>query len=108
MIHLLLAFAIAPHLPPRLDALGDPLPDGALYRVGTHRWRARSHFGPIAYAPGGKWIAVGGANEKAVLLFDARTGRQISVPIPPGVMGKYCRMLWLCFSPDGTTLYASN
>ena len=59
-----LAFTPATLAQPRSDALGDPLPDGAIARVGTTRMR---HFhtpdrhcsglSSIAWSPEGKTIA---------------------------------------------------
>src|SRR5262249_54294488 len=44
----------------RADLLGDPLPDGALARVGTLRFRHGATIVSVAYAPDGKSVATGG------------------------------------------------
>src|SRR5438874_5342046 len=40
--------------PPCLDAYGDPLPDGALLRIGTTRLRPGSPVKAMAFTPDGK------------------------------------------------------
>ena len=40
----------------RLDAAGDPLPPGALLRLGTTRWRNDNGLAGIACTPDGKWV----------------------------------------------------
>src|SRR5215468_5607291 len=58
----------------RTDLLGDPLPDGALARVGTLRFRHFATIVSVAYAPDGKSVATGGRD--GVRVWDAATGRQ--------------------------------
>lgn len=73
----------------RVDALGDPLPDGALMRLGTHRFRA--HLDHPArpfqwlYRPDGKSYLVRHSNVTAAEIrrIDAKTGAVVEAwPIP--------------------------
>jgi WD40 repeat protein len=54
------------------DLYGDPLPDGAISRMGTTRWRA--HATAILHVPGGKSIASADGFGR-VRLWEAATGR---------------------------------
>jgi RNA polymerase sigma factor (sigma-70 family) len=61
--------------PRGLDAAGDPLPRGAIARLGTVRFR---HAGPVttvAYFPGGKTIASGG--QDGVIRLWAASGKEL-------------------------------
>ena len=59
--------------PPRLDVNGDPLPAGAVARLGSTRWR---NIGPFRYSPDGKAI-VHLAPDGSVVWLDADTGREV-------------------------------
>jgi WD40 repeat protein len=61
----------------RKDRHGDPLPEGALARIGTLRFRVGADAHALAYSPNGKYLAVGGASfvsESPLVIFDAATG----------------------------------
>jgi len=60
-----------------LDYYGDPLPPGALARLGSIQLRSQNYHSSLAYSPDGKTlIAVGYADLKAYF-WDVATGRQI-------------------------------
>ncbi len=89
--------------PARKDAFGDPLPDGALMRLGTARFRVA----PLQYgaqlSPDGKILAVGVPIPGEVRLLDAADGteiRRIAVdPLGPSS---------LAFTPAGGVLAAAS
>jgi RNA polymerase sigma factor (sigma-70 family) len=84
-----------------VDRYGDPLPQGAIARLGTLRFRTEAErANDLAFAPDGKTIAV--ASMSGVWLFDAATGRRTQT----------CQPLhgypWqVAFSPDGKRLLAA-
>jgi WD40 repeat protein len=63
----------AARTPAPADLYGDPMPPGALKRLGTLRFRYAATA--IAYSPDGKLLAAGGADNQ-IRLFDAATGRE--------------------------------
>jgi WD40 repeat protein len=85
----------------RLDALGDPLPKGAITRIGTTRLGNQGQVVGLAFSPDGKQVASeNGAG--IVRLWDIATGKEVRAMKPP-VPG------WgpLAFAPDGKTLASS-
>src|SRR5713226_2188846 len=88
--------------PPRVDAQGDPLPEGAILRIGNTRFRAGE---PMAYpvvSPDGKLLAAAGS--RSIYVWDLQTGRIVrsfraQVPRLP-----YSSSSVLAFSPDGKQL----
>jgi RNA polymerase sigma factor (sigma-70 family) len=59
--------------PTRTDLHGDPLPDGALLRFGTLRFRHPGPVNALAMSPDGKSLATTGS--RGGLLWDAATGK---------------------------------
>jgi WD40 repeat protein len=109
--HIRLAFALFPALlltaqataaPPRTDSIGDPLPEGALLRLGTVRLRHGDGVCAVAFAPDGKLLA-SVSRDRTLRLWDAATGRQIRQLSEPD-----CEYYSLAFSPDSRTLAAST
>jgi WD40 repeat protein len=77
----------------RVDRHGDPLPDGAVARLGTARFRAAGYG--AALSPDGKTLAVF-ADRDAVSLVDAASGREVR-----RVRADLAGGGGLVFSPDG-------
>jgi RNA polymerase sigma factor (sigma-70 family) len=84
----------------RTDRYGDPLPPGALARIGTVRFRERDAIFALAYSPDGKMLASATGNRESVVrLWDAVTGKQLF--LLPQNSGQICS---LAFSPNGKQL----
>jgi RNA polymerase sigma factor (sigma-70 family) len=87
----------------RRDRYGDPLPPGAIARLGTLRFRVESEGNMIhelTFAPDGKTLVV--ASLAGLSLFDAATGKQMKRIHPP-----YTYFWQVAFSPDGKRLLAA-
>ncbi len=87
---------------PPMDAYGDPLPAGAVARLGTVRLR---HAGPVlcvVFSPDGKRLVSGG-NDHAARVWDVETGRLVrEFTDLPGVV------VDALFSPDGQSVVAAS
>jgi RNA polymerase sigma factor (sigma-70 family) len=81
----------------RRDRHGDALPDGAIARLGTVRWRHGFFVYALAYSPDGKKIAAVGVG-RAITLWDSATGKEIRQS-PNDSLSQA-----LAFSPDGRIL----
>ena len=89
----------APAGPPaRTDHHGDPLPPGALQRLGTVRWRTSSSFEACpALGKDGRTLFVG--TGEVIRVFDLETGRQVrTIKGPEGGISA------LALAPDGKLL----
>jgi RNA polymerase sigma factor (sigma-70 family) len=80
--------------PAHVDRYGDPLPEGALTRLGTLRWRAPGEVRTLATAPDGKTVVV--SFEDGLCLIDAATGKLIRQ-----VDNIATSIVRIAFSPDG-------
>jgi WD40 repeat protein len=100
----LLLFASAVHgePPPRSDAHGDPLPVGALARLGTTRFRDANFVNNVVLAPDGKTLAAAG--NQGIQILELATGKELrtlksNAPVGFGYLG---------YAPDGTVLGAAD
>src|SRR5262249_62112588 len=94
------AFAhAAPPGKARPDLYGDPLPPGAVARLGTVRFRHQGFVASIAFSPDGKLIASGDGYD-LIRLWDTATGREVR-KLEGHLLG---RVYSLAFSPDGKLL----
>jgi RNA polymerase sigma factor (sigma-70 family) len=82
----------------RTDLFGDALPDGALFRLGTVRFRHDSWVNSIALSPDGKTLFGGSA--LSVRLWDAVTGK----PLRRFAIQDLWELGAIALSPDGRTL----
>jgi WD40 repeat protein len=89
---------------PRLDRYGDPLPDGAVARLGTARFRHDYSVGSVLFYPDGKSILAlsGPGLARPLSRWDAATGRELPAPRAP--LAVYAA----AFSPDGRTLVTAS
>jgi RNA polymerase sigma factor (sigma-70 family) len=88
--------------PVRADRHGDPLPEYALARLGTVRFRHNGSVDAIAISPDGKTLFGGGG--LSVRAWDAATGKERRRFDFDGAPEEYMEVIAL--SPDGKTLAA--
>jgi WD40 repeat protein len=91
--------------PVRADRYGDPLPEHALVRLGTVRFRHNGGVDAIAISPDGKTLFGGGGfGGRSVRMWDAATGKERRRFDFDGVQEEEVEIIAL--SPDGKTLAA--
>src|SRR5437764_10457082 len=61
----------------RKDFHGDPLPEGAVARLGTTRLRSGPHATSVGFSPDGKILASHGGY-RGLTIWDSATGRELS------------------------------
>jgi WD40 repeat protein len=85
---------------PRTDLFGDPLPAGALARLGTVRWRTGATFYVCStLAQDGRTLFVGGGDRGTIRLFNLETGACLRT-----ISGHEGGVASLALSPDGKLL----
>jgi WD40 repeat protein len=99
---LLLTAAPVAAEPPRVDCNGDPLPAGALVRLGSARLRHGGKVSGVVYTPDVKTV-ISSAEYDVIRLWDAATGAPLGTLKTPE--GGACG---LAVSPDGKLLAAGN
>ncbi len=73
---------------PRRDRYGDPLPRGAVARLGTLRLGPESGWEPAGYSSDGKLVATISSQDNGVQLWDGATGKLLRL-LPAEVAGDF-------------------
>ena len=84
------------------DSYGDKLPEPAVKRLGTVRFRHGEHIESVAYSPDGKWIA-SGADDHTVRIWDRVTGKELL-----RFDGHSDDVHFVTFTPDGKFIISSS
>src|SRR5262245_3586729 len=97
MISALAANGVAQPVAPSKDGWGDPLPSGAVARLGTVRWRATDSVNQLVISPDGKRLLSG--DQYSVQLWDVKSGKELGNTLVP-FEGRHT------FTPDGKRIIA--
>jgi WD40 repeat protein len=89
-----------------VDRYGDPLPPGAIARLGTARFRHGASVNAVAYAPDGKTIA-SASEDQTVRIWETATGREIVV-LPHEREGFSKDVYSVAFAPNGKMLVTGS
>src|SRR5262249_224575 len=91
--------------PTRTDLHGDPLPEGALLRFGTVRFRHPGGVYTLAVSPDGNWLATTGSH--GGLLWEAATGKP-GLTLPQSHNNYMAAQNLLAFSSDSQRVFHVN
>jgi WD40 repeat protein len=97
------AMAVPAARPTPIDLAGDPLPDGALARLGTTRFSPGATIVDIAYSPDGRILA-STDRDGELELWDAATGRRRLAIVLDEKDVVNARIQGMAFAPDGRTI----
>jgi WD40 repeat protein len=89
-------------VPARTDLHGDPLPPGAIARLGTQRRRHPDHITSLAFSPNGKLLAAA-SWDRSIRLWDTATGKEVR-----RLQGHENQVNAVAFAPDGRTLASGS
>jgi RNA polymerase sigma factor (sigma-70 family) len=92
----------APPSTARTDRFGDPLPAGALVRLGTLRFRHGAQVRAILFTPDDQLLIAAGTDD-TICFLDRQTGRQLR-----RLAGHEGAIVALALSPDGCTLASAG
>jgi WD40 repeat protein len=84
------------------DRYGDPLPPGAVMRLGSTRLRQPDQVTSLSFAPDGKTLAVG-CDDHTIRLWDVATGKAVGTLQGTGHYNYH-----VAFSPDGKILASED
>ena len=87
------------------DRYGDPLPLGAIARLGTVRWRAAG-VSQMAFVPGGKCLATNGG--RGLSVWDLNMGRVVRTISTDGTARGNGFGTGFVFTPDGERLLSAD
>jgi RNA polymerase sigma factor (sigma-70 family) len=88
---------------PTTDRHGDPLPAGAVARLGTLRFRHGANINAVAFAPDGKTVASAGL-DNVLRVWDSVTGKELAQFEDKSAPQSAAQLFCAAFSPDGKTL----
>jgi RNA polymerase sigma factor (sigma-70 family) len=94
-----IAIANKPEEQPRLDRLGDPLPPGAIMRLGTARLRQPWGVAGLGFSRDGKKVVSAGGH--TLRIWEAATGKQMDLLDATNIMG-------LAMAPDADVIASAQ